>query len=67
MSDADTRRDLTRWIESEIARTSGRRYRIAWDRLYTGSLRDVQRLLRDLEHERELAVRHAQMFPWERR
>ena len=67
MAEEDTKRALVRWIEAEITRTCHRHYRIAWDQLDTGSLRDFQRLLRDLHDECERAVQHARLFPWERR
>lgn len=63
MAEEDTKRALVRWIEAEINRTCHRHYRIAWDQLDAGSLRDVQRLLRDLHDECERAVQHARMFP----
>ena len=47
-----------------MARATGRRYRIDLDALAVKSLRELQRLLRDLDHEKQAAVNHARMFPW---
>lgn len=58
------KQQLIRWIQAEIARSLGRRYAIKLDLLDTASLRDLQRLLRDLDHEKQIAVRNARLFPW---
>jgi hypothetical protein len=55
-----------RWIEAEISRMSGRQYRIKFDQLDAESLREMQRLLRDLDLEKHMAVRRMQMTPWRR-
>ena len=60
------RRQLVEWLRAEMARATGRTYRIALDQLDRESLRELQRLLRDLDHERQGAVRDARLFPWRR-
>ena len=61
------RRQLVEWLRAEMARaTAGRSYRIALDQLDRESLRELQRLLRDLESERQSAVRDARLYPWRR-
>ena len=42
------------------------RYRIDLDALDVESLRELQRLLRDLDHEKQAAVNRARMMPWAR-
>ena len=60
-------RVLVEWLRAEMARaTAGRTYRIAFDQLDRDSLRELQRLLRDLEFERQSAVRDARLYPWRR-
>jgi hypothetical protein len=61
-----TQRDLTRWIEAEISRTTGRRYRISLQALDVQSLREFQRLFRDLETEKQQAATQVRMYPWRR-
>ena len=56
-------RDLIRQLQAMIART-GRRYQIDLEALDLASLRDLQRLLRDLEDDRRRAVQQARLFPW---
>ena len=60
------RRQLVEWLRAEMARATGRCYRIALKQLDCGSLRELQRLLRDLDHERQAAVSRARLFPWQR-
>jgi hypothetical protein len=60
------KQQLIRWIEAHIARATSRRYRIQLDALDIESLREVQRLLRDLESEQRNAARRAQTMPWRR-
>ena len=55
---------LVRQAEGAIARATGRRYQVDLDALDQGSLRELLRLLRDLEQEKAAAVRRARMFPW---
>ena len=56
-------RDLIRQLQAMIART-GRRYQIDLEALDVASLRDLQRLLRDLEDDRRRVVQQARLFPW---
>lgn len=58
------KRQLIRWIQTNARCMTGRRYEIALERLDTTSLRSLQRLLRDLEYERRVAVRDARLRPW---
>ena len=60
------RRRLVGWLPSEITRATGRRYRIQLDALDDESLRELQRLLRDLDHEKQMAVQQARLQPWRR-
>ena len=57
------RHRLIRQLQAEIARV-GRNYRIDLEALDLPSLRDLQRLLRDLEDDRRRAVQQARLFPW---
>jgi len=58
---------LVEWLRAEMARTTGgRTYRIALDQLDRESLRELQRLLRDVDSERQSAVRDARLYPWRR-
>ncbi len=56
---------LVRQVEGTLART-GRMYKIALDKLEVQSLREVLRLLRDLDQDRDAAVRRARIEPWRR-
>lgn len=58
------RKRLVEMVGREIARATGRRYQIDLAALDERSLRELQRLLRDLEAERQAAVRRARRFPW---
>jgi len=66
MNNERAKRDFIRWIETEISRTTGRRYRIDLNALDLQSLRDVQRLLRDLDSEKTQAINKAKFLPWRR-
>ena len=57
---------LIRWLRAEMARATGKRYQVKLELLDATSLRDLQRLLRDLDHEKQMAVRNAQLYPWRR-
>jgi hypothetical protein len=48
------------------ARAPGRRYQIDFDALAVQSLRELVRLIRDLDHEKQAAVNRARMMPWRR-
>lgn len=67
MSATHDKRCLINWIRAETMRLSGRRYQIDLEALDITSLRDLQRLLRDLETEKDYAVRQARLFPWQTR
>ncbi len=59
------KRQLVRWIRAEISRQTGRRYeKIVFEAMEVEGLRDFQRLLRDLDAERRMAIQRAQMTPW---
>ena len=64
MTTEHEKRRLIQWLRAEVARATGRAYRIDLDALDLASLRDLQRLLRDLEDERRRAVQQARLFPW---
>lgn len=61
--DYDKRR-LIEWLRAEMARATGRRYPIDFDVLDVQSLRELVRLIRDLDHEKQAAVNRARMMPW---
>jgi len=62
--DYDKRR-LVEWLRAEIQRQTGRRYdRLDLDALDPSSLRELQRLLRDLDAEHRMAVQRARICPW---
>lgn len=58
------KRRLAEWLRAELARATGRRYRIDLDTLDVESLRELQRLLRDLDLEKQAAVNRARMMFW---
>jgi len=60
------RRRLVEWIAAEVMRSTGRRYAIKLEALDDESLREFQRLLRDLDHEKQIAVQQARLQPWRR-
>lgn len=60
------RRRLVEWLTAEVNRQVGRRYQVAWEALDDESLRELQRLLRDLDHEKQAAVQQARLQPWRR-
>lgn len=60
------RRRLVEWLVAEITRTTGRRYSIKLEALDDENLRELQRLLRDLDHEKQMAVQQARRQPWRR-
>ena len=63
--DHDKRR-LIEWLRAETAQATGRRYQIDFDALDVQSLRELVRLIRDLDHEKQAAVNRARMMPWRR-
>ena len=60
------RRRLVEWLTAEITRATGRRYAVKFEALDDESLREFQRLLRDLNHEQQMAVQQARLQPWRR-
>ena len=58
------KRRIVEWLLAELARATGRRYRIDLHALDVESLRELQRVLRDLDHERQAAVNRARLLPW---
>lgn len=64
MAGEHDKRRLVEGLRAEIQRATGRRYRIDLDALDQESLRELRRLLRDLEDERRRAVQQARMTPW---
>ena len=58
------RRRLVEAIKAEVNRQVGRRYRIQFEALDDESLRELRRLLRDLDHEKQMAVQQARLQPW---
>jgi DNA-directed RNA polymerase subunit F len=57
---------LARTVNAEMRRATSRDYRIKFDQLDPESLREMLRFLRDIDHEKRLAVRRAQTQPWRR-
>jgi hypothetical protein len=53
-------------MTSATIHSTSRRYGIKFDTLDDESLRELQRLLRDLGHEKQMAVRQARFQPWRR-
>jgi len=66
MSDDAANRQFIAAINGQIATLSGRRYAIKLEALDAASLRELLRLLRDLEYEKMSAVRRAKTMPWRR-
>ena len=64
MASEHDKRRLVDGLRAVIQRATGRRYRIDLEALDPESLRDLRRLLRDLEDERRRAVQQARMMPW---
>ena len=61
----DVRRLVER-INAEIARATGRRYQIELEKLGVLGLRELLRLLGDLEHEKRASENRARSQPWRR-
>ena len=59
------RRRLIDVLRGEISRATGRRYQIDLDLLDEKSLQELRRLLRDLDGDKQAAVRRARIFPWQ--
>ncbi|MFH1865369.1 MAG: hypothetical protein ABIK85_05740 [Candidatus Eisenbacteria bacterium] len=60
------KRRLIEWLRAETARATGRRYQIDFDILDVQSLRELVRLIRDLDHEKQASVSRARLMPWRR-
>lgn len=60
------KRRLIECLRAETARATGRRYQIDFDALDVQSLRELVRLIRDLEHDKQAAVNRARLMPWRR-
>lgn len=58
------KRDLVRWLRAEMARATGRSYRMDLEALDVESLREIQRLLRDVDGDKRQAVQRARLTPW---
>lgn len=58
------KRRLVDWLRAEMTRQAGRRYLIDLESLDLKSLRELQRLLRDLDAEQLAAVNQARMILW---
>jgi hypothetical protein len=66
MSIEHDKRRLIEWLRAEAARATGRRHAIKYEALDVDSLRELVRLIRDLEHEKQAALNRARMTPWRR-
>ena len=64
MTSEHEKRRLVDWILAEINRQAGRRYLIDFEALDLKSLRELQRLLRDLDAEKRMAAQRARIYPW---
>ncbi len=65
MAGEHEKRRLVDWLRAEINRQTGRRYgQLDLESLDLNSLRELQRLLRDLDAEKRMAAQRARMFPW---
>ncbi|PIE65598.1 MAG: hypothetical protein CSA24_02450 [Deltaproteobacteria bacterium] len=59
------KQQLIQWLRAEMSRAAGRAYpRLGLNAIDKDSLRELQRLLRDLDAERRMAVQRARMMPW---
>ncbi len=66
MAGEHEKRRLVDWLRAEINRQAGRRYLIDLEAIDIKSLRELQRLLHDLDAEKRMAAQRARMFPWRR-
>lgn len=51
-------------IRRQMSHITGRTYRIKLEALDGESLRELVRLMRDVEHEKRVAINHARRMPW---
>lgn len=67
MDDEHERRRLIEWLREEMDRATGRRKdQLNPDALDVERLRELQRLLRDLDSEHRSAIQRARATPWRR-
>jgi len=59
MAGEHEKRHLVGWLRAEMTRQAGRRYLIDLESLDIKSLRELQRLLRDLDAEQRMAAQLA--------
>jgi len=64
MAGEHEKRRLVDWLRAEMTRQAGRRYLIDLEALDIKSLRELQRLLRDLDAEKRMAAQRARIYPW---
>jgi hypothetical protein len=62
----ENKNHLARWLKAETSRMTGRAYQIDYEALPAESLREMMRLMRDLDQEKANDVRRARMMPWRR-
>ncbi len=66
MAGEHEKRRLVDWLRAEMTRQVGRRYLIDLESLDIKSLRELQRLLRDLEDEKQTVLNRSRLTPWRR-
>ena len=66
MAGENEKRRLVDWLRAEMTRQAGRRYLIDLESLDIKSLRELQRLLRDLEDEKQTVLNRSRLTPWRR-
>ena len=67
MNEEHERRCLIQSLRADISRKTGRRYdRLKLEMMDISSLRELKRLLRDIDTEHAMAIKRAQMCPWRR-
>jgi len=66
MTSEHEKRRLVDWLRAEMNRQAGRRYLIDLEALDLKSLRELQRLLRDLNAEARMAAQRARIQPFRR-
>ena len=64
MAGEHEKRRLVDWLRAEMTRQAGRRYLVDIEALDIKSLRELQRLLRDLDAEKRMAAQRARIYPW---
>jgi hypothetical protein len=66
MTSTYDKRRLIEWLRAETVRATGGVYRVDFDTLDVQSLRELVRLIRDLDHEKQAAENRARLMPWRR-